>query len=115
MRERTAWLRDVSLRALYVGDDHGWFGSPIGRAELERWLKRLADAIAAGDFGRAQDVTRALVRTARRAAVPLVECVALVDAVGQAVRAALTEGGGGSDELPELGRLFNFLRRVAVE
>jgi diguanylate cyclase (GGDEF)-like protein/PAS domain S-box-containing protein/excisionase family DNA binding protein len=115
MRERTAWLRDVSLRALYVGDDHGWFGSPIGRAELERWLKRLADAIAAGDFGRAQDVTHALVRTARRAAVPLVECVALVDAVGQAVRAALTEGGAGSDELPELGRIFNFLRRVAVE
>jgi excisionase family DNA binding protein len=115
IRERASWLRDLSLRAIYVGDDYGWFGTPTGRAELDGWLERLADAIAAGDYSRGQSVTRALLLTARRAAVAVVECVALVDAFGQAGRVALTDRGAGSDELQDLGRLVVLLRRIAVE
>jgi hypothetical protein len=115
MRERIAWLRDLSLRAVYVGQDYGWFSTPMGRAEHDRWLKHLADALAAGDYARAQSVTRDVLRTARRAAVPVLDCVTLVDAVGQAVGAALAERCPGSDELPDRARLFNVLRRVAVE
>jgi hypothetical protein len=114
MRERMVWLRDMSLRAAYVGDNHGWFGTPIGRAALDRWFTRLADAVAAGDYRRAQDITREVMLTARRAAVPVLHCVTLVDALSHATRAALAERGAGSDERPELGRLFNVLRRVAV-
>jgi diguanylate cyclase (GGDEF)-like protein/PAS domain S-box-containing protein/excisionase family DNA binding protein len=115
MRERIAWLRNLSLRAVYVGQDCGWFSTPMGRAALDRWLERLADALAAGDYVRAQSVTRDVLLTARRAAVPLLECVALVDAVGQAVGAALAERCPKSDEPPDRARLFNVLRRVAVE
>jgi diguanylate cyclase (GGDEF)-like protein/PAS domain S-box-containing protein/excisionase family DNA binding protein len=115
VRERIIWLRDLSLRAVYVGQDRGWFGTPIGRAELDRWLERLADAIAAGDYARAQSVTRDVLRTAGRAAVPILERVTLVDAVGQAVGAALAEHSPGSDELPDRARLFNVLRLVALE
>jgi hypothetical protein len=115
MHERVAWLRDLSLRAVYVGEDCGWFGTPIGHAELDRWLERLGDAVAAGDYAGAQSVTRDVLLTARRAAVPVIACVTLVDAVGQAVSAALAERSPGSDEPRERARLFNALRRVALE
>jgi diguanylate cyclase (GGDEF)-like protein/PAS domain S-box-containing protein/excisionase family DNA binding protein len=114
IRDRAAWLRDLALRAIYVGDEYGWFGTPIGRAGLDRWLERLADAIATGDYARAHHVTRDVLLTARRAAVPVLDCLLLVDAVAQAIRAALAEHLGPA-ELPEMGRVFTILRRVAIE
>jgi hypothetical protein len=81
---------------------------------MDRWLHALAEAVRSGDYGRALDATNDFLGTARRAGAPLIERVAILDAVGQAVRSALAEGGGGTGELPQFGRLVAALRRVAV-
>jgi excisionase family DNA binding protein len=36
--EHASALGGLSLRSVYVGEDHGWFGKPGGHRALERWL-----------------------------------------------------------------------------
>ncbi len=115
VREQRAWIHHVALRALYVGDDHGWFGTPVGASVLDRWLRCLADAMEEGDHHRVLEATRELLRSARGATVPLLERVGFVEAAAQAVRAALAKRPDAGDELSDFSRLAAALRRLAVD
>jgi diguanylate cyclase (GGDEF)-like protein/excisionase family DNA binding protein len=115
MVERAVHLAELAVRSVYVGDDHGWFGTPGGRRALERWLRALGEALQRGDFERPVDATADLMRAARRGGVPLLERMALVESIGQAVWAALSDAGAPPGELSDLGRTVAVLRRVAVQ
>lgn len=113
--ERGQWLRDITLRSVYIGEDHGWFATPGGKGSIARWTGALSEALKRGDFARAQTATRDLMRTAGAAGVPLLERAAFLDALGPAMRGALTKVGGLTEEGADLARLAAALRRAAVE
>jgi excisionase family DNA binding protein len=114
--KRLDWIAEKSLRAVYVGDDHGWFGTPRGHAAVQQWLSQLAEGFVSGDYGRAKQATRHVLRLARTAGVPLLERSALINAVAQVTRAAIVGAGESTaDEIRDLERILTALRRVAVE
>ena len=112
---RGAWIGETSLRSVYLGEDHGWFGTPAGAAQLESWLKAIGGGLSSGDFKRVTDATTAILGAARDARVPLSERVSLLDGVSQAARAALEADQAGSAELRDWLRVAHVLRRLAVE
>jgi excisionase family DNA binding protein len=110
--QRGAWLRDVVLQSIYVGDDSGWFGTPGGTGELDRWLRVMGEGLSSGDFARVTTATTALLGAARLGGVPLSERISLLDGVGQGARAAVEAGHGGAGEWRDwlrVGRAFNQL------
>jgi diguanylate cyclase (GGDEF)-like protein/excisionase family DNA binding protein/PAS domain S-box-containing protein len=112
--QRSDWLCDISLRSLYVGDDHGWFGTPGGRAELDCWLQVVGQGLESGDFVRVTDATTEMLRAARGAGVPLPERVSLLDSLAQAASAALAADHAGAEEMRDWHRTARVLRQLAV-
>lgn len=110
LQQRPEQVREVALRTMYVGDDHGWLGTTGGAAACERWLRALGVALRTRDWRRAREATVDLRRRAVEAGVPVLELICLVDAVVRATAMAVTTG-----EAAELPRLGVALRRVAVE
>jgi diguanylate cyclase (GGDEF)-like protein/excisionase family DNA binding protein len=113
--QRGAWIGEISLRSVYLGEDHGWFGTPAGAAQLESWLQDIGGGLSSGDFKRVTDATTTVLGAARDAGVPLSERVSLLDGVSQAARAALEADQIGSAELRDWLRVAYVLRRLAVE
>jgi excisionase family DNA binding protein len=112
---RRIWLRDVALRSIYVGPDHGWFATSVGHLELERWLLALGRGLSEGDFDGVKRVTAALLCRASDAGVPLPDRAALMDGVTQAVRALLDSEQAAHDELRDWMSVGRILRRAALE
>ena len=75
---------------MYVGEDHGWFGTPGGRAELDCWLADVGGGLCSGNFDRVTAATSVVLAAAHDAGVPLAERVSLLDGMAQAARAALS-------------------------
>ncbi|HEU4976474.1 MAG TPA: EAL domain-containing protein [Baekduia sp.] len=115
LAERGTWVKGLVLRAVYEGDEHGWFGTPRGSAATERWLATLAETFASGDYERSQAATAALVEAARSAGVSLAERLAVVDAVAQALGLLQREAAEDAAERASLARLVTILRRVPAE
>jgi len=113
--QRSAWIAEVSLRSVYLGDDQGWFGTPDGGAELEHWLTEIGQGLSSGDFNRVTLATGTVLRAARDAGVPLGERLSLLDGVAQAARAALEADQPGSAELRDWLRVARVLRQLAVQ
>lgn len=113
--ERGPWIRDVALRYVYVGDDHGWFSTPGGRAELDDWLAELGGGLCAGAFGQVTKATTAMLRTAGEAGVSLCERVSLLDGTAQATRAALPGRQAPGAELRDWIRVGRVLRQLAFQ
>jgi diguanylate cyclase (GGDEF)-like protein/excisionase family DNA binding protein len=113
--QRSAWIARVSLRSVYLGDDQGWFGTPGGAAELERWLTEIGQGLSAGDFNRVTHATDAVLRAARDAGVPLGERLSLLDGVAQAARAALEADQPRSAELRDWLRVGRVLSQRAAQ
>jgi diguanylate cyclase (GGDEF)-like protein/PAS domain S-box-containing protein/excisionase family DNA binding protein len=111
---RRSWVADVALRSVYLGDDHGWFGTPGGRDELDRWLQAIGEGLSAGEFARVADATKALLGAARGGGVALAERVSLLDGVAQAARAGLVAGEAEAEELQDWLRAGRALRQLAV-
>jgi excisionase family DNA binding protein len=111
---RSAWIADISLRSVYLGEDHGWFGSSEGLEQLDRWLEQMGQSLCSGDFEHVSDASRALLRAARDAGVPLGERMALLDGVAQAARAAVGTDRPGSGEVRDWLRVGRILRGIAV-
>ena len=113
--KRSAWIADISLRSVYLGDDHGWFGTTVGKAQLDRWLMEIGQGLCSGDFKGVTDATEELLRAARDGGVPLGERMSLLDGVSQAARAAIEAEQPGSDELRDWLRVGRILRQLAVQ
>jgi excisionase family DNA binding protein len=112
---RRVWLRDAAVRCIYVGPDHGWFATPAGQFELDRWLLALGSGLAEGNFEKVKRVTAALLSRAGDAGVPLPDRVALIDSVAQTVRLVLESEHIARAELPDWTSLARVLRRLALE
>lgn len=112
--QRSAWIAEVALRSIYLGDDQGWFGTPGGAAEIERWLAEMGQGLSSGDFGQVTHATGAVLGAARDARVPLGERLSLLDGVAQAARAALDAEEPGSAELRDWLRVARVLRQLAA-
>jgi len=109
------WVLQVALRALYVSDDRGWFGTTVGSGAAERWLRALGNAAMAGRWDDAVQATENLNRLAATELVPLVERASLIDASVQALRLWMLEHQAPAEEARELGRLGTMLRRVVLD
>jgi len=112
--KRSAWIADISLRSVYLGVDHGWFGSPEGLEQLDRWLEEMGLGLCSGDFERLRNASRSVLRAARDAGVPLGERMSLLDGVAQAARAAVEDDQPGSGEVRDWLRITRILRQLAV-
>lgn len=110
--DRGPWVREVALRYVYVSEDHGWFGTPGGRAELDRWIAALGSSLCAGTFEHVRTATAGMLAAAHDASVPLAERVALLDGVSQAARAALPDRAPAA-ELRDWIRVGRVLRQLA--
>ena len=115
MVERGTWIREVALRYVYVGEDHGWFGTPGGRAELDRWLADIGVGLCSGTFEQVTAATAVLLAAAGDGGVTLAERVALLDGTAQAARAALSDRPAPAGELRDWIRAGRVLRRLAFE
>jgi len=113
--KRSAWIGEISLRSVYLGDDHGWFGTSGGKAQLDRWLMEIGQGLCSGDFKGVTGATEELLRAARDGGVPLGERMSLLDGVSQAARAAIEAEQPGSDELRDWLRVGRILRQLAVQ
>jgi diguanylate cyclase (GGDEF)-like protein/excisionase family DNA binding protein len=113
--ERGPWIRDVALRYVYVGDDHGWFGTPGGQSELDLWLAEVGDGLSSGCFEQVTAATTAVLDAARDAGVSLAERVSLLDATAQGARAALAGRGAPAGELRDWIRVGRVLRQLAFQ
>ncbi len=112
--ERTALLHELTLRSTYAGNDHGWFATAEGSAELDLWFTELAEGLRGGDFDRVAAVTSTLLRDAREGGAQLLERVALLEGACQAVGAVLESQRLGADELRDWARVDRNLRRRAL-
>jgi excisionase family DNA binding protein len=112
--KQNAWIGEIALRSVYLGEDHGWLGTFAGAAEMECWLEEIGLGLSAGDFKRVTDATEALLAGARDAGVPLGERVSLLDGVAQAARATIEADQPGSEELRDWLRVARILRQLAV-
>ncbi len=113
--ERGAWIRDVALRYVYVGEDHGWFGTLGGRAELDRWLIEVGGGLRSGAFEQVTSATTVLLDAARDAGVPLAERVSLLEGTAQGARAALSGREVPAGELRDWVRVGRVLRQLAFQ
>jgi excisionase family DNA binding protein len=113
--KRSDWIGEISLRSVYLGEDHGWFGTSGGEAQLDRWLKEIGQGLSSGDFKAVTDATEALLGAARDGRVPLGERMSLLDGVAQAARAAIGLEEPGAEELRDWLRVGRILRQLAVQ
>ena len=111
--ERGPWIRDVALRYVYVGEDHGWYGTPGGRAELDRWLADSGGGLCSGRFHEVTAATAVMLDASSDGGVTLAERVALLDGMAQAARAALAGCPAPAGELRDWIRVGRVLRRLA--
>ena len=113
--ERGGWICDVALGHVYVGEDHGWFGTPGGSAELDRWLADAGGGLCSGVFEHVTAATAVMLDAARAAGVSLGERVALLDGVVQAAHAALSGRPTPEGELRDWIRVGRVLRQLAFQ
>ena len=111
---RGAWIRDVALRYVYVGADHGWFDTPGGRTELDRWLAGVGEGLRSGAFEHVRTATSVMLEATRDAGVSLGERVSLLDGTVQAARAALSARSAPDGELRDWIRVGRMLRQLAL-
>jgi PAS domain S-box-containing protein/diguanylate cyclase (GGDEF)-like protein/excisionase family DNA binding protein len=114
LRERRGAIVDGGLAATYEAGAGGWFAEPDGRAQVERWLEALTNALATGSYEPAVEATRGLTRHAALGGATTVERVAFLDR-SCSVLLRMLDGEPTREELPAARRVCAVLRHHALE
>lgn len=109
-----ASIVNAGLEATYEAPHSGWFTEDYGRAIAERWLGKLSDALASGDYARGIEATMLLTRRARLGGATAVERVTFLDRSCSVLLRMLSETEDTRGELPAARRLCSTLRHHAL-
>ncbi|MDX6729142.1 MAG: hypothetical protein QOK49_3947, partial [Baekduia sp.] len=102
-------------RAVYDSARPGWLRSAEAEQHLGHWIHETACACRAGEYDRAIDAMRALMRQARYAGASLLERQLFVERCGELVLRGLQERSADRAELVGARRLFARLRQALAQ
>lgn len=101
--------------AVYDGTRTGWFVSPAGRDQVERWALGVAAGARTGDYDATAEATRKLMLQAYHTGASLLERYTMLERVGAIVLRDLQERGTEGSEILGARRLFVHLRQLVLE
>jgi diguanylate cyclase (GGDEF)-like protein/excisionase family DNA binding protein len=108
-------ITEAAGRAVYDSARTGWLRSAEAEQHLEHWAHETACACRAGEYDRAVDAMRALMRQARYAGASLLERQLFVERCGELVLRGLQERSADRAELVGARRLFARLRQALAQ
>jgi diguanylate cyclase (GGDEF)-like protein/excisionase family DNA binding protein len=108
-------ITEAAGRAVYHAARTGWLRTAGAEQHLERWAHESACACRAGEYDRAIDAMRALMRQARYAGASLLERQLFVERCGELVLRGLQERSADRAELVGARRLFARLRQALAQ
>jgi len=108
-------LAGACTRALYDGERTGWFVSPAGRDQVERWALAVAADARTGVYDAAAEATRKLMLQAYHSGASLLERYTMLERAGAIILRDLQDRGPDRSELLGARRLFMHLRQLVLE
>jgi diguanylate cyclase (GGDEF)-like protein/excisionase family DNA binding protein len=108
-------LAAAAARSLYEGAHTGWFVSPSGGRQLERWLLGVASGARAGDYETTAEATRKLMMHASPVGTSLLERHTIVERLGELIVRDLQRCGTDQAQLMAARRLVVRLRQIVLE
>jgi excisionase family DNA binding protein len=108
-------LAAAAARSLYESSHTGWFASPGGGRQLERWLLGVGSGARAGDYETSAEATRKLMMQATPAGASLLERHTIVERLGELIVRDLQRAGIDQGQLVTVRRLMARLRQTVLE
>jgi len=106
-------LAGACTNALYERAHTGWFASPTGRDQVERWALSVGAGARTGDYDTTAEATRKLMLQAYHSGVSLLERYTMLERAGAIVLRDLQDRGPA--DLLGARRLFLHLRQLVLE
>ena len=108
-------LATAAAHALYDSGYSGWFASPSGRGNVERWALAVARGAGTGHYELASEATRKLILQASAAGASLLERHTMLERLGEMIARELEAAGMERSRLLAARRLLVRLRQLGLE